>query len=111
MRESIAIILLLILLPFLQTIAQTEPTIDSGDWVINDTTVIENKIINLTGNLTVNGELKFENVTLNMNLSFEGEYGIFVNAGGKLYIYNSTITALNTSNRYHFKVYSGSFFE
>ncbi|MEW5760766.1 MAG: right-handed parallel beta-helix repeat-containing protein, partial [Candidatus Thermoplasmatota archaeon] len=42
---------------------------------------------------------------------FEGEYGIFVNAGGKLYIYNSTITALNTSNRYHFKVYSGSFFE
>ncbi|MEW5760725.1 MAG: right-handed parallel beta-helix repeat-containing protein, partial [Candidatus Thermoplasmatota archaeon] len=113
MRKFIAIILLLALVPFLQSIGQTDPPTGTGDWTIpsGDITLVQNQVVNLTGNLTVNGELKFENVTLNMNLSFEGEFGIFVNSGGKFYIYNSTITASNTSNRYHFKVYSGSFFE
>ncbi|MEW5760891.1 MAG: right-handed parallel beta-helix repeat-containing protein [Candidatus Thermoplasmatota archaeon] len=94
--------------------ADSPPPLGIGDWTIpaGDETNITDQIIILTGNLTVNGTLRFENVTLELNLSFEGEYGIVVNNGGKFYVYNSTITS-NISNkyRYHFKVLNGATLE
>ncbi|MEW5759862.1 MAG: right-handed parallel beta-helix repeat-containing protein [Candidatus Thermoplasmatota archaeon] len=110
-KKLVCFFALAFLLPFFYF--ETEATEIFGDWVIASTdniTRIDETII-LTGNLTINGILTFENVTLKMNLTADGEYGIFVNSGGKFYIYNSTVTALNPDNNYHFKALSGSNFE
>ncbi|MEW5759703.1 MAG: right-handed parallel beta-helix repeat-containing protein, partial [Candidatus Thermoplasmatota archaeon] len=93
-----------ILLPLIQL--NTEASEIFGDWTIDSSQTITNisEVIILTGNLTVEGTLIFENVTLLMNLTYEGEYGIVVKDGGKLYINNSNISSSNISNHYYFKV-------
>ena len=70
----------------------TAPTY--GDWFINNTTSISNEVIILTGNMTIgsNGTVTLENVTLKMNLTDEGAFGINITPGGTLNILNSTIT-------------------
>lgn len=62
------------------------------DWIIEngDDIVREDQEIFLTGNLTIedNAKLTFENVTLKMNCSKDGEYKIKVKYGGEFNIYD-----------------------
>lgn len=96
----------------------------TGNWDINATCSLSNQIINLNGNLNVQdaGNLTFKNVTLRMNGTNDGEYGINVKSGGKFYIYDndnnptttndaSNITnGANSSFNFFFTVDSGSTF-
>ncbi len=84
----------------------------TGDWNVNSTQVCNNQLINLTGNLTINGtgNLTFHNVTLIINVTYNGTYGI--NVSGTFFINQSNITGINQttwlSNQYTFRTFSGS---
>ena len=83
---------------------------ESGDWIVTGVEVVENKTILLNGNLTVKagGSLTLRNVTLRMNVEQNGQYGISVEEGGALSIYNSNISSA-TEFRFFFSVVGGSF--
>lgn len=83
------------------------------DWIITGSEVVENQNILLNGNLEVEagGELTLRGVTLTMNNSYHGEYGIRVKAGGAVTIEETTeITAASDSARFGFAVESGAEF-
>ncbi|MCW1305084.1 MAG: hypothetical protein OH354_04910, partial [Candidatus Parvarchaeota archaeon] len=76
-----------------------------GEWIVNKSTYCGDTIINLNGNLTIRtgGEITYpllpfstalflHNVTLRINSSYDGEYGIQVGDMGALYVLNSKIT-------------------
>ena len=93
-------------------------------WTINGTEVRINETIILNGNLTIqnDGNLTLRNVTLIMNNTWDGEFGIYVENGGKFYILDyddnpkttydrSNITAFNTSHEFKFLIDPGAEFE
>ncbi|MCJ2540853.1 MAG: right-handed parallel beta-helix repeat-containing protein, partial [Candidatus Thermoplasmatota archaeon] len=67
--------------------AQTDPPA-SGDWTVSDTTVVNDRTVNLNGNLTVTatGSLTLNNVTLKIIMSTPRKHGIEVQTGGSLII-------------------------
>lgn len=83
----------------------------SGDWIVADTTIVENQTIELNGNLSVvaGGSLTLQTVTLDMNCTFNGEFGIEVAPGGALYVYDSQIKAGSSGFRYRFAANGSSF--
>ena len=94
-----------------------------GDWNVNGSESYTNEAIVLTGNLTIEngGNLTFNNVTLMMNSTSDGQYHIEVLRGGSFYIYDldndnsttsdaSNITSYNTNFEYIFRVRGGSNF-
>ncbi len=100
------------------------PAPENGDWVIENDTHVWNETIVLNGNLIIedNGNLTFRNVTLIMNCSKNGEFGIEVKDSGKFYILDydnnqettndrSNITANNPEYEFKFLVNSGAVFE
>ena len=93
------------------------------DWIVTEQEIRSNETIILDGNLTIEngGNLTFNNVTLIINCSEDGEFGITVNEGGKFYILDyddnpyteydrSNITANNTEYEFKFLVESDSEF-
>ena len=76
--------------------------------VIDNTTIIEDKVMVLNESLMVNytGTLILKNVTIYINLSYDLQYGIDVY--GSLTVLNSRILSLNASSRYFFRVFSGA---
>ncbi len=68
-----------------------------SDWTIGPGQVEQrsNETIVLKGNLTVQGggSLALDNVTLMINSTIDGQYGILVYADGRLLVKSSTITA------------------
>ena len=64
----------------------------SGNWVVSGTEIRKDEVIVLTGNLTIEsgGKLVLSNVTLQINSSYHGEFGITVEAGGELQILNDS---------------------
>ncbi len=85
----------------------------SGDWIVTGLETIDHQIITLNGNLIVQngGSLTLSSVTLTMNNSYNGEYGILIKSGGALTIEKGTInTATPDSARFSFAVESGSQF-
>jgi parallel beta-helix repeat protein len=81
-----------------------------GDWDVIGVEVVENETIELSGNLTIKagGSLTLRNVTLRMNVEHDGQYGISVEEGGALSIYDSNISS-TTGFRFFFSVMVGSF--
>jgi len=81
-----------------------------GDWDVVGVEVVENETIELSGNLTIKagGSLTLRNVTLGMNVEHDGQYGISVEEGGALSIYDSNISS-TTGFRFFFSVMVGSF--
>lgn len=71
----------------------------SEEVIVGNVSKWENQTIILNGNLTINatGELTMYNVTLVINSTFDGQYGIFVEGGGKLLVYDSNITVWDTN--------------
>ncbi len=84
----------------LNTQAQTEPP-NEGNWVIDEKTTIQDKVIVLNGDLIVEagGELNLYNVELKLNCKSEREYKIRVENNGEINIYNSEISS-NTNYQY-----------
>ena len=83
------------------------------DWVVTGTQVVENDTIALNGNLIVEngGDLTLRAVTLTMNNSYNGEYGIRIKSGGAITIEEGTvITAASDSAHFSFAVESGAGF-
>ncbi len=96
----------------METYSPLGPPPKSGDWVVNDNTIINDtkivikgnleitnsgnlELINVTlvmdGNIIVRGEFILRNVTLIMNLTFfnnrtDGDLGIIVESSGRMYI-------------------------
>lgn len=100
------------------------PAPKDDDWIVDSETQVWNETIVLNGNLSIDdsGNLSFRNVTLIMNCSEDGEYGIVVNDGGGLYILDydndsetnedrSNITANDTEFEFKFLVDEGTKFE
>jgi parallel beta-helix repeat protein len=81
-----------------------------GDWDVIGVEVVENETIELSGNLTIKagGSLTLRNVTLRMNVEHNGQYGISVEEGGALSIYNSNISSA-TAFRFFCSVVNASF--
>jgi len=77
----------------------------TGDWVVlsgencnvNDTQIV------LNGNLTVYGNITFKNVTLKINATYNGEYGINVANNGIFIVTASSITSTG-NGKYFFYV-------
>ena len=82
----------------------------NGNWDVVGVEVVENDAIELSGNLTirVGGSLTLRNVVLRMNLEGNGQYGISVEEGGSLYIYDCNISSA-TEFRFFFIVVGGKF--
>ena len=83
------------------------PTPESPEWVVTGDEVRRNDRIVLNGDLIIKagGNLTLINVTLLINCSYDGEYGIVVKTGGCLNVLNqSVITAYNPSYRYYLRV-------
>ncbi len=77
----------------------------SGDWVVTGTESYHDEVIVLNGNLIIayGGNLTFRKVTLKMNCTYNGQYNITVNPGGKFYVLeNSVITSTNSDKRIGF---------
>src|SRR5271157_13752 len=114
MRSYRALVLVLSFLllasAFFICISYAQPP-PSGDWVVTGQEVVENTTIALDGNLTVidGGSLTMTNVNLSLNVQYDDQYGISVQEGGSLYVYNSTIAPSNPEYRFTFDV-SGSNF-
>lgn len=82
------------------------PPPQSGDWIINDTTLVENSTLIINGSIIVNtsGALILKNSQIYMNLSSDGEH--WIDIYGNLTMLGSLITAYNTSNNYYIRVFS-----
>lgn len=83
-----------------------------GNWTVTGTQVVQNESITLNGNLTVEngGNLTVRNAVLQLNLQSNEQYGIRVEPGGSLYIYNSKISSEDGIHVFSFFV-NGSNFE
>jgi parallel beta-helix repeat protein len=79
---------------------------DGGKFEIDPSIIIQ------TGKLYVSGLYTLDATILKMNCSFDGEFGIQVNASGTMNIINgSEVTAVNTNFEYWFDVKSGATFK
>ena len=81
--------------------AQTDPP-SSGDWVVSDSTLVEDRTVDLRGDLTVTGtgELTLRNVTLRVHsVSSTDVRGILVLSGGKLVLTDRDGNRSTTADR------------
>ncbi|MCD6483649.1 MAG: right-handed parallel beta-helix repeat-containing protein [Candidatus Odinarchaeota archaeon] len=77
----------------------------SGNWIINNATVVEDSTLIINGSIVINeaGALVLRNSKIYMNLSSDGEYWIEVY--GNLTVLGSLITAYKTKNNYYIRVF------
>ena len=91
----------------LRSITGTPPP-STGDWTINDTTIVEDSTLIINGSIIINetGTLILRNTSIYMNLTSDGEH--WIDVYGNLTVLGSLITAYNTSNNYFIRVFSGA---
>ena len=101
--------LFLLISPAFLSVTSAQPS--QGNWVVTGQEVVENRTIALNGNLTIEdgGSLTLRNVTLTVDSQYNGQYGISVEEGGSMFIYDSNITASNLKNRFTFVVQGDNF--
>ncbi|PIV67686.1 MAG: hypothetical protein COS08_08930, partial [Euryarchaeota archaeon CG01_land_8_20_14_3_00_38_12] len=77
------------------------------DWVVTGKETVTDQTITVVGNLTVQsgGNLTLNNVGLFLTSVVDGQFGIYVENGGFLYIYNATILPFYPLYMYKFAVY------
>ena len=93
------------------TITGTQPPA-SGDWVINNETVVTDEVIDFTGSVIVNsgGSLRLVNSTLKIKCNTDGEYGIVVNSGGAMEITEGSEITRSGVGNFYFMVRTGASF-
>ncbi len=84
----------------------------SGDWIINDTTIINEEELIINGSIIIKsgGALILKNSVLYMKLSSDGEFKIEALTGSNLTIINSKITAYDPRYNYYIKIDDGALF-
>ncbi len=102
---AVITILLIVVLVLPVNIAEAQtPLPPAGDWIIDDTTVIENETIVLRGNLIVRdgGVLTLRNCEVYIHCNFPGHRAIEVEEGGELWAYGTTFaTNVQGINLHH----------
>jgi parallel beta-helix repeat protein len=90
--------------------AQGDWLVTGEDWIVTGEEVVENENIVLDGNLIVEsgGSLTLRNITLRINVQYDGQYGISVEPRGTLFIYASNIKS-NSDYRFAFIVRGANF--
>jgi parallel beta-helix repeat protein len=85
-------------------IALAQPT--QGDWIVTGEETVENEVITLNGNLIVKdgGKLTLRNVTLIVDNSYTGQYGISAEPGSSILIYDSSLSSSNFAYKFAFDV-------
>ncbi|UCE73572.1 MAG: right-handed parallel beta-helix repeat-containing protein [Methanomassiliicoccales archaeon] len=75
-----------------------------GDWIVNSTITVTNLTAIMNGSLTIlsTGHLTLKNVKLQFNSSFNNEFGIHVEPGGKIWILDNDDNNLTTADRSSF---------
>ena len=88
--------------------AQTDPPA-TGDWVISDSTVVTNRDITVSGNVSVtgNGRLEIRDSTLSLSISAPRAYRIEVGSGATLVLDGVTIDSTDGASLYNMTI-SGS---
>jgi len=88
------------------------PPPSSGDWRINDTTIVDNETLIINGSIIVEsgGTLILKNSIIMMNVTYDGEHSITVRGGGNLTIICSTITSYDNTHYFHINIESGAIF-
>ena len=83
------------------------PPPSMGDWIIYDTTIVEDSVLIINGSIIVSetGALILKNSEIYMNLTIGGEH--WIDVYGNLTVLSSLITAYNTSNNYFIRVFDG----
>lgn len=116
MNKKLGRLLCLVLLSLTLFSAMNAPTATAqpsqGDWIVTGVEVVENENIVLGGNLMVKGggSLTLRNTTLKMNVQYDGQYGISVEPGASIFIYDSIITPPNPPTlRFTFRVQEATF--
>ena len=78
----------------------------SGDWTINNPTVVADDSITVTGNLEINSNLEVYNSQIYIASSYDNEYYVDVSSSGSLYLWDaSTLTATDSTAHYSFTDY------
>jgi hypothetical protein len=78
----------------------------SGDWTIDNPTVVADDSITVTGNLEINSNLEIYNSQIYIQCDWDNEYYIDVSSSGSLYLWDySTLTASYTYAHYSFTDY------
>ena len=78
----------------------------SGDWTINNPTVVADDSITVTGNLEINSNLEVYNSQIYIASSYDNEYYLDVSSSGSLYLWDaSTLTATDSTAHYSFTDY------
>ncbi len=98
--------LIISILMFFSSIGRTQ------DLVIENSVTIQDSSFVLAGNLIIRngGSLYLDQVSLTMDCSFNGQFGIHVEQGGKLFIYNhSSVSSSNPDARFSFAVHGDTF--
>ena len=103
--------LLLLILLSMTNIPVVIAEASTGDWIVTDEELVENKTITLDGNLIVKdgGSLTLRNVTLRINSKYDEQYGISVEPEGSLFIYNSNIAPTDPAHSFSFTVDRANF--
>jgi len=100
----LTLFILLILPASLATTSQglTSRLLEKDDWVISGAEFISDEDVVLTGNLTVDsgGRLTLMDSELVINSSFDQEFLVHVETGGRLDLINTTIKAMTAPNRF-----------
>ena len=111
MKKLSVFIIMIVFFSMLLVASQTPATADSeppewGDWVIDEDTTVTGETIVVHGDVIVkNGSaLTLENCVLKIDSKIAGQNGIEVEAGGELYVYNTTITDYKPYQYYKFDV-------
>jgi len=108
LASSLAVIIALTVVVLLPTGAAEE----RGEWVVVVDTEESNKTIVLNGNLSIenNATLTLNNVTLIVNSTSNGQYGIFSEHNTSIVVNNAKITAYNESNGFRFVLHGSAMF-
>jgi hypothetical protein len=101
---GLTIVLIVLLVLAMDVQASETPAI--GDWEIDDAVVISSDYTVVTGNITVRdgGSLQLTSLSLEMNLSFPGQYHILVENGGQILLEDVTVDSLDRSSYFNFTI-------
>jgi len=77
----------------------------NGDWAVGDVTTVQGTDVTVSGWLYVNApaHLTLRDLTLTMNGTSDGQYGIVVNQGGRLTMRNVTVRSSDPDVHYWFE--------
>jgi len=72
----------------------------SGDWLVENPTTLTDETVVVTGDVVLNSTLTMVRSTLVMNVTFDDQFGIVVDAAGTLQATDSKVTSIDPGQEY-----------